>query len=245
MFLCGLSESCGEKMSTVNQRECLCAYKSYRWESGFIRGLLTKQEMPPFAPSAIFGCIAILLCFFLIFYLIWWLLSRRQSLMFNALWKRYHERESKQRHFKSIQIEGNTLSSGDIATAGTGAFRQGVITNEISGLLGASVAMKSPLIAAAGLQLPVRNITSIQTQLHQSGIYRFSNTSSVIQQGTLPLANQNRGSVFIIENASGNPNVQLLTQPTDSFNLSVTSVFVPTWALLFSDAHHNWLIQIV
>lgn len=155
--------------------------------------------------------------------------------------------KKRDKYVNSIHVNDDILGAKNIAVAGTGAFRDGVITNEISGLSGHSTRVLTPLVVRGGLHFTIIKIDESKTQLYQSAIYRFvSPSNSVQQQGLLPLAHLNKGSIIFVENASGYATIQLNTQGNDTFNnSSPTSITIPVWAQLVSNGDNSWLVQII
>lgn len=187
-----------------------------------------------------------LMLLIVIIFMVLWVATRRMQNEIEQLNQKCTTLQQQQRHHsehvKTREMEKDIFGNGNLSVAGTGAFRNGIVTNEISGLSGQPLHMFNPLIASGGIHLATFDgIQDVKFSIHQSGIYTFENKSGILQECTLPSAYSHKGSTVVVVNASANPNIKLIT--LDNFNMSENDVLVPVFATLYSNGS-IWLIHI-
>lgn len=196
-----------------------------------------------------------LLLIFVLFYVAWYVfqhqLKRSLQIWLKQRERQQHSRNDPLHHHHSVseplfstndlQVKEDVISGGNLAVAGMGTFRDGIVVNEIAGFRGESVHIVNPLVATGGFYLPVQNVLDLKFNVNQSRFYRYMNNSGNQTESVLPLAKQQSGAVIIIKNETAYATIKVSAQGSDTINQSQNHIFIPTFALFISNGDTDWL----
>jgi hypothetical protein len=148
-------------------------------------------------------------------------------------------------HVEELHVNDDILGAGNLSVAGVGTFRDGIVTGEIGGFCGESVNVTNPLLVSGGLQLATHSVAELKFYLSQSALHRATNQSGTQVEFVLPPAAEHKGAVLVLSNETANANLLVSARPGEDINLTVTSVLVPLFVILYSNGDSTWFANIV